>query len=234
MPPQPLSSTASKGTLRISPGAFDLRPNLAVLVAKIIASWSEAEARLANVLVTMLGAHADPAIAMFQALSSTNAQTDAIDAAAREVLAEEQFERFDAIMAIFRRARKKRNRLAHHTWATIDDLPDALALIDPAGRVQSALTINKLIRGVYKEEDPMRRAQDVVFARDRIFIYREQDFQEILDETTRVTKYLGWFDLYISPYPTPAPVAATLQQLWNEPDLQEQMARQRRGKTLPE
>jgi hypothetical protein len=62
---------------------LDDNPDLAVIVAKVFAISSVIERELSFLLVRVLGADAEPAIAMFDALTAQHQQFKALDAAAK-------------------------------------------------------------------------------------------------------------------------------------------------------
>jgi hypothetical protein len=176
MPPQPLSRV--RPNAKVLPGAetlYTLRPNLAPLAMGVIAHWSEIEARTAAMLAFVLRAEAAPTMAMLQAIRSASAQIDMIEAAASSKLAGEQLEMFDAIIRLVRNAAKKRHPIAHHIWAFAMDMVDAALLIEPSAYLEMFVTLSTT-----------ETAQLLDIDNKRVMVYRERDFQEIIEEMKAV------------------------------------------------
>ena len=87
MPPQPLSNVRSTATVFVGASSTTYAcPALARLVAEALATWGDIEYQFAGMLTTMLGATAAPAVAMFNALTSSVAQIAALEGAASVAL----------------------------------------------------------------------------------------------------------------------------------------------------
>ena len=101
MPPHPLSEVRSKARVIAGPGSqtFDRRPALTPYIAKIIAEWSYNEANSCTLLTYFLSAEAGPVMTMMQALRSSSAQFDMIEAAASNKLYDPELEAFEAVMS---------------------------------------------------------------------------------------------------------------------------------------
>ena len=87
--PQPLNRVISNGEfspIGIRPnesGILDDKPELAKFVASIFGLWATIEHNLSLLLVSVLGADAEPAIAMFATLTAQRQQMGALEAAAK-------------------------------------------------------------------------------------------------------------------------------------------------------
>ena len=182
MPPQPLSSVRRNAKVLASPDAITLRPNLAPLIAQIIARWADIEANVASILAFVLHAEAGPTVAMIQAVRSATAQMDMIEAAGAAKLQDPELEVFEAVLRLARRAASKRNNVAHHIWAYSPDLPEALLLIEPPAYLELFVAVSAAIR------DPNVPPPDNQPDRTRTFVYREQEFLEIISEMKVVAR----------------------------------------------
>ena len=133
MPPQKLSVFPPSIQIILGGKAALARPDLAAIAAEIIAHSADTEAQFGGVLVSLLGAQAAPAAAMFYSLNNSHSQRQAVKAAMREALGEQSEElkilkvlmRGSAVVAV------TRNKLAHWGWAYSRDIPKALLFVDP-------------------------------------------------------------------------------------------------------
>lgn len=122
MAPRPLKQVKRKipgVEYTISSAALGKQPEMATLAMQVIAGWSEIDSLVTAAVVAMLGGYARPAIAMVLALTSTQAQMAAMEASAREILTSDLADMFQAVMAVIRKAVKRRHMLAHWIWARV-------------------------------------------------------------------------------------------------------------------
>jgi len=135
--PQPLNRVVPNGefsSIGIRPnqsGILDDKPELAKLVASIFALWASIEHSLSLLLVSVLGADAEPAIAMFATLTAQRQQMGALEAAAKAALSPDEFDVFCAAISMTESVQTPRNHLAHWIWGTCEQLPNALLLAEP-------------------------------------------------------------------------------------------------------
>jgi hypothetical protein len=108
------------------------KPDLAIIICEIFATWGSIERGLSGLMVRLLGAKAAPAHAIFSILQTQSLQSKALEAAAKSSLDESSFEAFSAYMAVIESVQKIRNRLAHWAWGSCENRPDLLVLADPA------------------------------------------------------------------------------------------------------
>jgi hypothetical protein len=183
MPPQPLSRVRPKATVLASPEAITLRPKLAPLIAEIIARWADIEANTGSILSYMLSAEAAPTAAMFYAVRSSSAQMDMILAAGWAKLYDPELEIFEAVIQAARSAARKRNAIAHHVWGYTTDLPEALLLIEPEAYSDIFVAIQDVLK--WPPGDRWDRGQ---IDASRTWVYRENDFLEIIAELRTVAR----------------------------------------------
>ena len=129
--PQPLNRVIPNGEFRPNESVLNDNPELAKLVASIFALWASIEHSLSLLLVSVLGADAEPAIAMFATLTAQHLQMGALEAAAKAALSPNDFEVFCAAISMIESVQTPRNHLAHWIWGTCEQLPDALLLAEP-------------------------------------------------------------------------------------------------------
>jgi hypothetical protein len=213
--PQPLSRVRPKAYVLFDPKALTERPELAVLVARAIATWSEIEAQMGAILVRMLGAKAEPALAMFQALTSAPAQLAALDAAAETALPAQDKDLFDAVMVVVRSSAAQRHDLAHRQWGYSEEIKDALVLAEGKSMLHFERKkldfLRALAMGDYFASDPE-------FPRDKVQVYRQKDFEEIISRMDALRDYLYHLGFLVdSGFPFPDRIRDYLS---GKPDIQ--------------
>jgi hypothetical protein len=142
--PKPLSQVKHSGTIYIGNNKdhpSKHRPELALLAMKVISAWSIMESFLSGVFVQMLGANPAPAVAMFNALTSTAAQNASLRAIAQTSLSKRNQELFEAIQIAVSKLAKHRNIIAHWVWGHTSSLPDAVLLCNPAALVDHRVAL---------------------------------------------------------------------------------------------
>lgn len=167
--PQPLSSVAPHASVIIGNAGdrpLARHPQLAILAIEALASWSNVESFMLNLFVQLLGGHGALAANIFLSLEIQNAKTAVIQAAANTVLKNEpdKIKLLNAIIAIAKTNQKSRDKLAHWTWGDSPNLPDALLLVNPK------TTLGDIDK-------------------DEIYVYREQDFKQIIVANDRLCGY---------------------------------------------
>lgn len=106
------------------------RPELAVKIASIMATWTHVEVEMGDLLTRILGAHAAAAIPMYLALVGSSAQRGALTKMVHEVLDQDLAKRFDNILIQMRKRANERNALVHGIWAVHPSYPDDLILVE--------------------------------------------------------------------------------------------------------
>jgi hypothetical protein len=225
--PQPLSKINHTTPVLFHPKALTERPQLAVLVARAIAGWSEIEGQMGTLLVKMLDSSAKPALAMFSALASAPAQIAVVKAAAETVLDGEANEMVDAVLLLANRAATARHHLAHRVWGYSEAMPDALILAD--GRdisghwMQSIAALHKFANG----DNP----PDVDWPRDKLAVYRDRDLNEIISQMDELYDYFYQLGFLVGPQsPWRDRILAYLNA---RPQIQEALTRIRKSRKTP-
>jgi hypothetical protein len=179
MPPQPIRSVRRNATAIADPAAVRRYPNLATDIAEIVALWSRVDTALGAILAYMLKAGVRASTAMYGAILSSQAQMDALEAAAKATLNKRDFELFGAVMVVIKRAGAKRHKIAHWIWAYSDQIPDALVLIDPDALLEYHTKSSEMMMAA--------RAGDFSVTSTKVdlshaFVYRSNDFADIIAE----------------------------------------------------
>jgi hypothetical protein len=206
--PQPLSRVKPGATVRQRPAILDhLSPKYAQLVAAIFSHWSLVEYRLSVLLVRILGADAEPALAMFATLDAQHLQFRAIDAAAKAALEDNEYDIFKATMSVARSVQTPRNQLAHWVWAHSPELPEALLLAEPKSAKERDREFTRALESGVTDSEKIAALN--TFDPAHVQVYREGDLQRArdnLEEAVQITfltvVYLdGQFKGRIKPLP---------------------------------
>lgn len=180
--PQPLSKVKPSALAYLAqPNELAERnPALALSVMRVVSSWSVLESLFGYAFVSMLGGNAEPANAIYSALSSTTTQRAALDAVAGVSLRQGEPEVFRALLKLFSTAAKGRNRVAHWLWGYSPDLPDAALLCDPAMMREHVLATNKALMADLRIGQGASHPPKIPL--DQVLVYREQDFEDLLKQ----------------------------------------------------
>lgn len=202
--PNPLSRVRAGAKPKFSPTLVLERKELAAQVACAIATWSITEAQLGRLLVTIMGAQARPALAMFGALQSNAAKIATVTAAANTLLIGDELEAFQAIMPLAKTAADQRHKFAHHLWGVCDELPDALLLVDPKHSLNWQIDLNEamakpLMQRLGSIFDANTEFDLPKFPNDKIDVYRKSDFDTYIAETSETGKLLNFLCLAVDP-----------------------------------
>jgi hypothetical protein len=229
MPPQPLLSVRRDAAVNVEPITLRQYPDLARSISDVIATWSQVECNLGVLLARMLGAAARPSMAMYSALSSSAAQMAALQAAADVALSRERLELFGALLILVKRAATKRNKIAHWLWGTSVQIPNALILLNPDA-VHGLHTQNAEYMAAFKNGQTVADHPSTLPPLDlsEAFVYRQQEFTEILAEIDEVRSLTVSF-VFMLVIDEP-PNGVQYQMLTNAPQIRIEFekARQRR------
>jgi hypothetical protein len=210
--PQPLSrvrASARTNFLHVGDRPLPRHPELAVLLAGAIASWAKVEAYMLSLFVDLMGGHASRATTVFRAFDNRAAKTTAIIAVANSVLSEERKKVLQAILAIIKSRQKERDQIAHGIWSDSPDLEDVLLLISAKDLISS------------------------IFDQNRIFVYRQIDFTNIIDNNERLTGYCSAFGRVITDHPVHKG-GKLFHRLCAMPEIADKLRHQeRQAQTLP-
>lgn len=165
--PQPLSTFKNPGVISIGnvgDHPLEQRPELALLVAEVIASWSNVESFHLSLFMKLLGGPGDKAADIYLALEARSAKSAAIKAAAKS-LPEPHKNLLLAILAISSSRQKDRDKIAHGIWGYCTGIPNALLLASPKDMLASNSDLSK------------------------IFVYREKELEQIIEANERLAGY---------------------------------------------
>lgn len=240
--PQTLSNFVKSGCgIGMGDAAFIERPNLAALGMAVIVRWSNLETELSHLLIQMLGANPQPGAAMYAALTGSAAQGAALRAVAQKVMSAEELDVFECLLKLYKSAAKERNRLAHWNWACTASLEDAILLIDPADHFENNARFvdwsHRKREWVESEQfDPKKEPAIPTegLRYDRIFVYRERDFQEAMHRIGRLTLLIGYMGCIMTRHHPASEGGQVLALLKAEPEVRELLSRlQKNRKSCP-
>lgn len=175
MPRQPLRNIIpGKPVIEIGPSTFAKRPKLAAYVAQTIAGWAQVELSLSVVLARYTSRNIEQSIDMYLSIDGFGAQSLLLEAAAKSVLSQDNYDLFDATMRFIKANYAVRNEMAHWTWGVTDALTDGLIIIEPRGHKKlNALQFNLIGQDMSKVVPRiMAMAQE---QEKNVFAYRERD-----------------------------------------------------------
>jgi hypothetical protein len=130
--PQPLWKVVRTGLgVSLAPDLAAKQPELAALVARAIALCANSDYNLGMAFIGMLKTEAAPAFAIYDALRRSYSKTQALRAASKIVLNEQDYRIFEALLELFAQDETQRNKFAHWIWAYCEKAPDYLVLVDP-------------------------------------------------------------------------------------------------------
>lgn len=224
MPRQPLSYVRRDAETLFLTNALERRPELAVLIAQCIATWSEVEAQMALLLSAIMKAHERPAAAVFLSIRNARAQREAMVAAAESELDGRELEMFRAIMIVYQALEAQRSDLAHGIFAISDDLPDSIVWMHAKDYVFGAL---ETITGLLRERPPVVRGA----RKEAEFVYRKGDLESLRNQIMELAGAIFSLTIFLHvPRNMSVEAAETeFQRLYTSPQIQQALSRLRGG-----
>lgn len=129
--PNPYTPKKNKEVMP-SPMAALARRDLGALIACIASLSGTLERVLAGILSDIMEAHSKQALAMYLALSGSQARKSALLAAAQLRISDEEYNELVKLYEKIGKNARERNKVIHGAWAVSDDCPTALLLCDSA------------------------------------------------------------------------------------------------------
>lgn len=131
--PQPYD--VSGKLIKTGPRVILERPQLAVHIACIAATWALAEVELGRLLAIVLGVHAEIGITIHQSLASSGPKRAVLLSAGKALLSRDHFTKLEQLDADMRKRMAERDRIIHGIWSITDTQPDALLLSETAAHI---------------------------------------------------------------------------------------------------
>lgn len=123
---QPLPRKYANGSWSIPNPTGWRAPELKELIGACAAASAHVEMQFSLLMGSMLGIENDASVAVFCSIRNSRARRDALEAAARHVLAGETEVLFRAIMKEYGEVDSFRNDIVHGIWGQVDGLDDAV------------------------------------------------------------------------------------------------------------
>jgi hypothetical protein len=214
--PQPINRIVPDPEVFLDTDILSSKPELAVIVTKIFATWAEIEHSLSMLLVQILRAAESPAVAMFGVLTSQHLQSTALDAAAKSALPDDDYDIFLAVVSVCDSAQTPRNHLAHWAWGGCKQKPDLLCLADPAMIRERDIRVIKYFSGT--ERIHWGNARELhSFDPSQIFAYSKDDLERALRDLEEASEALFLFEYYANPTLSRSALGDLVARRW-EPD----------------
>jgi hypothetical protein len=127
--PQPLNRVVPNGTISLTPDALADKPEMAIVVTRILATWVEIEQQLAVILYRIIGGDHAATTAIYGILETQTLRKVALEAVAKVKLPPDDYSVFAAMLAAAERVATPRNQLAHWPWGICPERPNDLLLL---------------------------------------------------------------------------------------------------------
>ena len=198
--PKPYAGNKDSRHIIPSPFAPLARPRLGAHIACIASLGGALERALGGILGDIMETHSEQALAMYLALSGSQARKSALLAAARLRLTEDdQAELVKLYKKIFK-STGGRNNVVHGAWAVSDDYPNALLLCDTTGYVQYEAAIFDVVRLQLSGDEStlLKRGEESVSKFNALpppqyEVYEQQDLKDIAVKLTKTLNLLNAF-----------------------------------------
>jgi hypothetical protein len=198
--PQPINRIVSDAHVILNTDAISGRPDFAVIICKIFATWASIEREINTLLIRLLGAKAAPAHAIFSILQTQSLQSKALEAAAKATLDGTSFEASNAFMIVVESVQKTRNRLAHWAWGSCKNRPDLFILADPSmlkeRDARTAAHFQSLQPGTLDVAETWNAIQ---FNDSLIFAYTKADLERELRDLKEADRIALLFSMFLDP-----------------------------------
>src|SRR5271169_6872313 len=123
------------------------RPELAVHFAEIATISSYVDIELGILLSILLGTEAEIGVEMYLSLAGSAPRKAIFQTVAAQRLTKEGQDALTELHKKIKTAQDQRNNVIHGSWATVDDLPDALILCNIPDAIRSFVKTAKQTRG---------------------------------------------------------------------------------------
>ncbi len=154
MSPQPVNRIRPDTKVDFDPSKLANKPHLIALPMTVIATWATIDSIIAELLAYLIKSDLAVAVAMFHAIKNQDAQRQAVLAAAEKTLTPDDHKLLSAIWKASKASRDRRHEYAHHLWGIPDNIPDALALMDPKDSLRERVAFEEQMNAWRKQ---MRR-----------------------------------------------------------------------------
>jgi hypothetical protein len=199
--PQPFNKIVPDPHIVLDETHWADKPEINSLVAAIFATWAKIETELGCMLVRILGADAAPTLAVYEKLNTQSLKRVALEAAARAALAEDDFERFQAMSSVLDTVEATRNKLAHWVWCYCKQKPDVLGLADPKMIQETRKRSISYFKQTASDSSlDMQKAYELAqYDTSRVLAFSADDLRRALADTRSAYETLFYFEISIDP-----------------------------------
>lgn len=192
MSPQLLSQVKNPGDAIFGAIALEMRPALVGLAMQVIGQSAYLEASVAAMVALFLKADFRVVVEMFNAVVSSEAQLDVVEAAGRVALeSKDDRDLFMAVMSVVRRARKRRRKYAHSLFGFATNIPDAV-LIAPLE------SLSRDVAGVKASSDPFAWGKELTA---RALVFKDEDIISDIDAVGEAVTFVSRFEMTLGTLP---------------------------------
>lgn len=160
--PEPLSKIRGASANVMGSGLipFQNEPDLALLVACVIGTWSNVDAYILRLYVRLSGGLESDAASIYLALDGDGPKNATLSNIIKRKTKPREWELFEVILREISGCRNERAKVAHGVWGHSAQIKGALLLTDARNH----------------ENDP-----------DKVYVYKEKDFLSIIARMDRLT-----------------------------------------------
>ncbi len=190
-----LDIVPAETTYYINSDCLSARPELALMIARCLATWSQIEVELSLTLAAILDSRTDAGVAVYLSIKSSNTQRDALRSAAMTSLVGDELRAFNAVMSLHQALTRERNDLVHAIFGVMPDHPRSLIWISSANHAVWLTHANQRAWNLEFDPDPHGPLRKV------LFIYTLDDLLEIKDRFVELFNTTTQLQLLLAPVP---------------------------------
>jgi hypothetical protein len=171
------------------------RPELASVIARCLATWSQVEVELSLTLAAILDSRTDAGVAVYLSIRASSAQRDALCSAALTSLVGDELRAFNAVMSLRQSLVSDRNDLAHGIFGVMPDYPKSLIWIPSAKHAAWLTRANQRAWNLEFDPDPHSPL------RKELFVYTLDDLLELKTKFVELFNTATQLQLLLAPIP---------------------------------
>ena len=214
MPRKFLDVVPAETAYYINSDCLAARPELAAVIARCMATWSQIDVELSLTLAGILGTRTDAAVAVYLSIKAANTQRDALRNAALTSLGGDELRAFNAVMSLYEVLTKDRNNIAHGIFGVMPDHPRSLIWISSSKHAAWLTRANQRAWNLEFDPDPHSHLMQ------ELFIYTLDDLLEIKNRFVELFNTTTQLQLLLAPVPN-LPKEPILRKLLAMPHLRD-------------
>ncbi len=167
------------------------RDELAALIGKMIALWSQVDNEMGTLFSLLLGTQSDAALEVFLSLRRMSNQREVLAAAAKFKLQAGDLKIFSALMRVYGWLESERNNLAHCCYGVCPDDATLLFTIDVKHHVHFIVeTLSREARGQFSADRHAR-------LKEHMYVYRKSDLERLFLDMEKFWWTIFYFNGYL-------------------------------------